>query len=193
MPVSISVPNLLSDPGFALWAPLGTAEPTNTVVGSKYTDAWPAGWLPVGATEDGSTFKSSTKVEKVMAAEFFDPLKIVTVERGGSFAFAMLDFVLAKLKWAMNGGALSVVSGTGATQLNKFEPPDPGTEVRSMVGWESGDGTVRIIGRQVFQTNEISIDFKKAPSKAIIPVQFDFEVPASAKPWVVYTAGTARA
>lgn len=188
-----ATPTVLNDPGFLFWAPLGTAEPTNTVAGSKFTDAWPAGWVSVGATNEGSDFKADVKTENVTVAEFFDPIKIVTTERNASVSFAMTDFTLTKLKWAMNGGTLTLVSGTGATQLNKFEPPDPGTEVRAMIGWESLDSTLRLVCRQVFQSGTINPAFKKAPEKAVIAVEFRLEVPAAAKPWAMYSAGTARA
>ena len=70
-----AVPQVLTDPGFLFAAPLASTLPTNTVVGSKFTDAWPAAWIPLGATTEGSTFSYSTTVEPIMVAEFFDPIK----------------------------------------------------------------------------------------------------------------------
>ncbi len=99
-----ATPNILSDPGYLFYAPAGTAEPVNTVAGSKFTDTWPVAWVSVGATEDGSKFKASVKTEAVNVAEFFDPIKYVTTDRSSSIAFAMADFTLTKLKWSMNGG-----------------------------------------------------------------------------------------
>jgi hypothetical protein len=43
---TMPIPNLLTDPGFLFSAPLGTALPTHTVAGSKFTDAWAAAWVP---------------------------------------------------------------------------------------------------------------------------------------------------
>lgn len=186
-------PNVLTDPGYLFWSPLGTAEPTNTVTASKFSDAWGVAWIPLGATEEGSTFANSISVEPIAVAEFFDPIKYATTERTGNFAFALADITLANIKRAFNGGALSVVSGTGATQLNKYEPPNPGEEVRCMLGWESLDNTMRIIVRQTINAAEIGMAFQKAPAKATLACQFNFEKPVSAQPWAIYTAGAARA
>jgi len=188
-----ATPTLLTDPGYIFTAPIGSAEPTNTVAGSVFTDAWPAAWISAGATEEGSQFSYEINTEAVTVAEFFDPIRIVTTERSGNIAFAMASWTLANLKISMNGGTLSIVSGTGATALNKFEPPDPGAEVRRMIGWESLDATTRLVCRQTLQSGTIESAFRKAPDKALIACEFQFEVPTAAKPFAFWTAGAARA
>jgi hypothetical protein len=167
--------------------------PTNTVTASKFSDAWAVAWISLGATEEGSAFSYTTEVEAVRVAEFFDPIKWSTTDRSGNFAFNLADWTLANVKRAFNGGSLSVVSGTGATQLNLYEPPDPGAEIRAMIGWESLDSTVRIIARQTINAGEVTSAFRKAPDLALIPCQFNFEVPTAAKPFAIYTAGVSRA
>jgi hypothetical protein len=188
-----ATPTLLSDPGYIFYAPLLTSIPTNTVSGSKFTDAWSGSWISAGATEDGSEFTYSINVEAMSVAEFFDPVKYATTERSGTFSWNMADWTLTKLKLAMNGGTLTVVSGTGATQLNKYVPPAPGAEVRQMLGWESLDSTVRLIVYQALSGGDITMSFAKAPDYATIPVEFQFEVPTGGQPFEFYSAGTARA
>jgi hypothetical protein len=187
-------PNVLTDPGFLFWAPLGSAEPTHTVsLDGKFTDAWPAAWINLGATEDGSTFNYSTTVEAIRVAELFDPVKQVTTERGGSFAFNLADYTASNLKRAFNGGALTVTAATASTgQLNRFDPPNPGEEIRAMIGWESLDSTVRLIARQTLNSGDISMAFRKAPDIAVVPCEFQFEKPSGAQPFSIWTAGTAR-
>ena len=187
-----ATPNVLTDPGYLFWAPLASAEPTNTVVGSKFTDAWPVAWLSLGATEDGTEFNYEINVEAVRAAEFLDPIKWATTERNGNISFTMVNWTLTNLKYAMNGGTQTVVSGTTTTQLNSYIPPVPGQEVRCMIGWESLDSTVRLICYQTINSGTVTSAFKKAPDKAGIAAQFNFEVPASGIPWKAYTAGVAR-
>jgi len=188
-----AVPNLLQDPGYLFWAPLASTEPTNTVAGSEFTDTWPVAWISLGATEAGSTFNYTSEVEAVNVAEFFDPIKYATTARSGNISFALADWTLQNLKRALNGGAVTVVSGTGATTLSKYEPPAPGAEVRCMIGWESLDNTTRIVMRQCIQGGEISSEFVKAPDYAKIACTFNFEFPSAAQPFTVYSAGTARA
>lgn len=187
-----ATPNILTDPGYLFWAPLGSTEPSNTVVASKFTDAWPVAWISLGATEDGSEFAYETSVEAVRVAEFFDPIKWATTDRSGSFAFNLADWTLTNMKRAMNGGTLTVVSGTGATTLSSLTPPVPGQEVRAMIGWESLDSSVRIVAYQCLNSGTISSAFRKAPAFATIPCTFNFEVPSAGQPWKMYTAGTAR-
>ena len=193
-PAAVATPLILTDPGYLFIAPLASTLPTNTVAGSVFTDAWPAAWLPLGATEEGSTFAYSTTVEPIMVAEFFDPISYRTTERAGSLAFNLADFTLTNYRRALNGGvaALAATSGTGATSLGTLEPPDPGAEVRCMVGWESLDNTARLVCRQTIQGGEISSAFNRAPDKALIPCTFQLEVPTSAKPWIMWSAGADR-
>jgi hypothetical protein len=184
-----AVPLVLTDPGFLFWAPLLTATPTNTVVGSKFTDAWAVAWISLGATEDGSQFTYETRVEPITAAEFFDPIRYATIERSGNMSFTLVDYTLMNLKRALNGGAVTLVSGTGATALSSYEPPAPGAEIRCMIGWESLDSTVRIVMRQTLNSGSIASAFRKAPSKAGFACTFNMEVPAAGQPFTVYTAG----
>lgn len=193
MPVTLGVPTILTDPGYLLWAPLGSSEPANTVVGSVFTDTWPVAWINLGATEEGSEFAYEVKVEAIKVAEFFDPIKYATTDREGSFAFNLADYTLKNLSRAFNGGTLATVSGAGTTLLSSLVPPQPGSEVRAMIGWESLDRTLRIICGQTLNGGAVKTAFKKPPAKAVIPCQFMMEMPAGASlPWKMYTAGTAR-
>mgnify|MGYP003526789287 FL=1 len=187
-----AVPKLMRDPGYLFWAPLGTAVASHTVAGSVFTDTWPVGFINLGATTDGSELKYEIETESIEAAEFLDPLVIAETGRSGSIAFALMDFTMNNLKRALNGGTIAVVSGTGATALNKYTPPTPGASVRCMIGWESLDATMRFIAYQTLQTNSIGASFKKAPSTAALACEFAFEVPTSGVPFEFWSAGTAR-
>jgi hypothetical protein len=193
MPGTTAIPTLLTDAGYLFWAPLATSIPTNTVAGSVFTDSWSGPWVSLGATEEGTEFNYELSVEAVSVAEFLDPVKYVTTGRTSSIAFNLTNYTLTNLTKAMNGTASSVVSGTGATLLSRARPLTPGTEVRAMIGWESLDNTVRLIGYQALSSGRITSAFKKAPSIAVIPFQFNFEVPVSGIPFEFYSAGTARA
>lgn len=193
MPAAVATPLILTDPGYLFWAPLATAEPIHAAAASTYAaDPWPVAWVPLGATEDGSEFNYETKVEAITVAEFFDPIRWSTTERSGSFAFNLANYTLQNLKRAFNGGTLATVSGTAATLSSSFTPPAPGAEVRAMLGWESLDNTMRFVMYQTINSGTIKSAFKKAPSFAVIPCTFNFEVPTSGIPFKVYGAGTAR-
>lgn len=191
-PAAVATPNLLVDPGWLFHAPLGTALPTNSVTASKFTDAWTT-WVPLGATVEGSTFSYETEVEAMSVAELFDPVKYATVSRTGSIAFALADYTLTNLKRALNGGTITT-TGSAGTSMNSYALPTPGAEVRSMLGWESSDSTVRIIVLQALCSGTIEMAFQRAPDFTQIPMEWSMELPSGgSQPFNMYTAGVARA
>jgi hypothetical protein len=197
MPATTATPTILTDPGYLFWAPLSSTIPGGgtggTVSGSLFTDSWIAPWVNLGATEDGSTFDYELNVEAISVAEFLDPIKYVTTARSGSFAFNLTSYTLTNLSKALNGSAPTIVSGTGATQLNRLRPPVAGAEVRCMIGWESLDSTMRFVAYQTINSGRVTTAYKKAPSYAVIPCTFNFEMPVSGIPFEYYSAGPNRA
>jgi len=195
MPLTYATPLILTDPGFVFTAILGSTEPTHAALASTYdADPWPGAWVAAGVTEDGSKLAYEIKAEPIKAAELFDPVAWRTTERSGSIVFSVLNYTLTNLKRAYNGGTLATVSGSGVTLSSSLLPPAPGSEVRSMIGWESLDHTMRVVIYQALNMGSIESSFKRAPDKALIPFMFNMEVPTGApnQPFKVYAAGTAR-
>jgi hypothetical protein len=190
--VTVPVPKIATDPGYLFYAPLGTAEPAHTVTAGKFSDAWPAAWLLLGATEEGHNFTWSTSVETIDVAEFLEPIKYVATGRTGSVAFALASITATNVKRALNGGTLTQTGVAGA-ELNTYTPPKLGEEVRCMIGWESQDSTERLLAYQCFNTGSASIARRKGAAKATIPVEFALEHPSSGVPFKYLTAGTDRA
>lgn len=195
-PSAVVSPNLLTDPGYLFIAPLLSTKPTNTVAGSAFTDAWPAAWLPLGATEDGNELTYASEVEPLEVAEFFDPIAYRTTSRSGSVAFALANVGLTNFRRLLNGGvtALAATSGTGATALYTVQPPVPGSEVRCMLGWESQDSTLRWVADQCLQGGEVVLGAHKAPTLGTLAGTFQMEVPSGLTiPFTLWGAGASRA
>jgi hypothetical protein len=190
--INVATPAISTDPGYLFWAPLGSTEPTHTVAGGVFTDAWPVAWVALGATEEGHNFTWSTSTETIEVAEFLDPIKYVSTGRSGSLAFALASISAANVKRALNGGTLTP-TGTGATTMTTYTPPKLGEEVRCMIGWESQDGTERLVAFQCFNTGSVSIARRKGAAKATLPLEFGLETPSTGVPFKYLTAGTARA
>jgi hypothetical protein len=188
---AVATPLLATDPGFLFWAPLGTAEPTHAVTASVFSDVWAAAWIRLGATEEGHAFNWQTSYDPVTVAELLDPIKYVTTGRNGSVAFALADFHANNVKRALNGGTLTS-TGTAATTMTTYTPPAQGAETRCMIGWESTDGTERLIAYQCINTGQVSIQRRKGSANAALPVEFQLEVPTSGLPFKYLTAGVAR-
>jgi hypothetical protein len=192
-PPAVVTPTLLTGPGWLFWAPLLTALPANTVVASVFSDTWPAPWLPLGATTEGTSFSYKTTAEKMMVAEFFDPVQWATTSREGGFSFALASYSITNLKRAMNGGTITTTGAT-TTTMSTLALPTPGAEVRCMLGWEAQDSTVRLIINQALNAGDVAMSFKKAPDFSEIPFDFNLEIPSGAtQPFQVFTAGVARA
>jgi hypothetical protein len=178
--------------GYLYWAPLLSAVPANTVVGSVFTDVWPGAWLPFGATDSGSDFSYKPNMANVDVAEYYDPAAIVSVGRDITILFALAQVHMTNWKRALNGGTVTV-TGSGSTTLSAYTPPTVGTETRAMIGWESNDGTERLILYQALQMAEVKWQRNKGAAKATIPVQYQCEIPSGGVPFQYWTAGTVRA
>lgn len=191
---AVAVPKnaIATGPGYLYIAPLATSLPANTVVGSVFTDTWPVGWSLLGVTKNGSEFDYTITTATVDAAEYFDPLQIVTTARAASMIMELMQVSATNLKNALNSGTLAV-TGSGTTQLNAYTPPNPGSEVRTMMGWEAQDNTERLVFEQCFQTGALKIVRQKGANNATLPIQFDAELPASGFPFRYWSAGTIRA
>lgn len=179
-------------PGYLFRMPLATTGPSNTVANSVFSDAWPAACIPIGITRDGTTFSYETTTEDVVVAEYLDPLMTVPTGRNIGATFDLANITNKAYLLAMNGGT-SVTTGSGATSMTTVEPPALGEEVRTMLGWESQDGTQRIILRQNIQSGQVQWSAKKAPDFQSFPLSFKTEQPAGGvKPISIYLAGANR-
>jgi hypothetical protein len=157
-------------PGYLYIAPLGSTEPTDL------TTAWDAAWTLLGYTDDGSTFSYQLDTDDVEVAEELDPIKTAVNSRSAKVTFALAELTATNLKRAMNGG--TITTGTG---IVTFEPPDLGTETRTMLGFESEDHQERWVYRQCFSNGEVSIDRKKGNNKSVIATEWKLEKPNAAK------------
>jgi hypothetical protein len=177
--------------GYLYYGAIGTSLPANTVVGSVFTDAWPGGWNLLGVTSDGSEFDYTVSTDTIDAAEYLDPLVIVTTGRAAAWKMSLQLITATNWKRALNGGSL-IPSGSGTTLLSTYTPPVPGTEVRSMIGWEATDNTERLIMEQAFQSGSLSVMRKKGKDNAELPLEWHAEIATSGNPFIYYTAGVAR-
>jgi hypothetical protein len=189
---AIATPNLLTDPGFLYWAPLGSAIPTSAVTGSVFTDSWPVAWIPLGMTDAGSDFDRNLTTAPIISAESIDPIAYRTTNRVSTITFMLKNITATNLARAMNGSALTV-TGTGATTLTQIDPPTPGTETRCMLGFESLDSTYRYVAFQVINSGSQKMSFHKSPSNTAISWTGQLEKPATTQPFREWTAGVARA
>ncbi len=190
---AITVPKtaLAYGAGYLYHAAIGTSFPANTVVGSVFTDAWPAGWNAWGVTREGHEFSYELDTEEVEAAEYLDALATVSTGRTTGMSFEVMQIHLTNVKRALNGGTLST-SGAGTTLLSTYTPPAVGQEVRCMIGWESTDNTERVILPQAFQVGSLSVARRKGADNAGLSVEFRGEPDSSGFPFYHYTAGTIR-
>lgn len=181
------------DAGYLFHGDLGSSLPTNTVAGSVFTDDWSvlAGWRLLGITKEGSEFSYAVETDNITAAEYFDPLSVVTTGRTVQMKFELQIINMTTIRRMLNGGTLST-TGSGATLLSSYTPPAPGGELRCMIGWESQDNTERLVFEQAFQTGTLTIARKKGAENATLPVEFTAEIPASGFPYRHWGAGASR-
>lgn len=192
-PIPVAVlAKLLSQPGILLSGVLGSSLPSMTPTAGIFIDDWSttSGWTAMGPTDAGSQFHDTPTVEQLMIAESYYEVANVVTGREASIEFALAHITVANIKASLNG---ATVTGTAtATTSAKIQPPVIGAETRQMIGWESNDHTVRLVGYQAFQVGDISPEFRKGATKALLSCQYRFEN-ATPAAWEMYLAGTSRA
>lgn len=189
--VAVSIDAIALGPGYLYYAPLLSTLPANTVAGSKFTDAWPAAWLLFGATDDGSEFSYKPASDDVEVAEYYDPVAVVSTGREISITFDLAQVHMTNFKRVLNGGTVTT-SGTGATLLSEYTPPEVGAETRCMIGWESTQSDERLVIYQAFQTGDVTVSRKKGANKATLPAEYRAEKPSGNPPFKYWTAGATR-
>lgn len=173
MPVGNQPSQVRVGPGILKVAPVGTPEPADL------TAAWNVAWLDLGYTAEGHTFTVSPSFDPVEVAEEVDPISYEATGREMRVEFALAQITAKRLSYALNGGTITV-----AGSVVTFEPPDPGTETRVALGWESRDKKERWVWRKCMQTGDVEIARRKAPDNATVPVSFMLEIVAGgAKPF----------
>lgn len=149
--------NLNINAGIIRYAPLGTAAPTDL------TTAWDAAWKKVGGTKAGSAFKYELKTQGLYIAESLDRSLTITTERNIMWGFEAAEETLAVWKLAMNGATVTTIAG-----VVTVKPPSVNAvPVKSMIGWESADGTVRIIIPQAMQTEAWERKYNKSEYSSV--------------------------
>lgn len=167
MPVGNQPGQVRIGPGILKIAPVGTAEPADL------TAAWGAAWIDLGYTAEGHTFTASPSFDPVEVAEEVDPISYEVTGREMRVEFALAQITAKRLSYALNGGTITV-----AGSVVTFEPPDPGTETRVALAWESKDKKERWVWRKCMQTGDVEIARRKAPDNATIPMSFMCEMVA---------------
>jgi hypothetical protein len=160
-------------PGYLYIGPIGTTEPTDLVTPWQ---GFSANWLFLGYTDKGSEFDYTLSADSVNVAEELDPVSKTTTGRVSIVKFVLAELTGTNLMRALNAPTSALTPGAG---IVNFEPPDLGTEVRRMIGFESEDHTERWIYRQCFQTGSMTITRQKGAANATINCEFTLEKPAS--------------
>lgn len=177
--------------GYLYISALGISAPTNTVVGSVFTDTWPAGWNLLGITKEGHTLTINLDSDKVEAAEYVDPLLNVITGRTITAEMELMQINLTNFKRTFNGGTLAT-SGASSTLLTTYTLPQIGAEVRQQLGWESVDNTERWWAMQCFNIGSVGIQRKKGADVATLPLTYTMEPDGSSQPVYFASAGTLR-
>jgi hypothetical protein len=179
-------------PGYLYVGFLDADEPTDLT--TPWEDVDPT-WILLGYTETGSEFNYALTSGNVEVAEELDPVMISTTGRTSTVTFTMAEMTASNLSFAMNGGIihypLEGVNSKGdpieppydaySEDVVIVEPPDLGSEVRVMMGFESEDHTERWVMRQCFQTGTMKIMRQKGTTIAGIAAVFSLEKPATSK------------
>lgn len=181
--------NVKVGPGTLYAAPLGTAEPVSV------TGAWPANWVELGYTDQGSEFSLKPTVNPLEVEEEYWPIRNVITMYEGSLTFALAESTRQNVAAALNAGVgSSLVAATQGVNPDGSiwqEMPAIGSETRIMLGWDAltqagvtgTDPFGRLIARQCLQTGEIKRSARKGANKSVWACTFSLEKPAGVQPF----------
>ncbi len=150
-------------------APTGSIEPIDLAT------AWPAAWVDLGYTEEGSTFTFDQTFEDLTVEEELEPLDVLQTARMVTIAFALAQLTATNIQRALNGG--TITTGTG---IVTFEAPLTGVAGATMLGWQSNDADERWVFRRCRQVSTVTITNRKAPQKRTVPMGFRATKPDNA-------------
>lgn len=174
--------NISLGPGLLYDGPLGTTTPAD------HSTPLDAAFIPIGYTEEGSSFSWNNSNEAVPVAESLFPAAYRTTSVEGTLTFAMAEDTIKNWQRALNGGTVTAY-GTGPTAGVKFTPPQPGAEVRRIIVWESDDKKRRMVFKQLFQGGSVEAVRRPGATKTTLPVEFRVEQPVDgSEPFEIYYA-----
>lgn len=180
-------------PGLIITATMAGAIPTLVAAASKFTTTF-TGWSSIGYTDEGATLTFNRESEDVEVAEEDNPLKRIGTKVGVTLGFSASGINELNLEAANAGGTWSTVSGTGATLVRKYAPPQPKDQTRRMWAHIGQDLDEIFLMYQGYQTGEITVQRRKGANKASLSgYNIVAEVPdplVSADVWNYFTAGT---
>lgn len=171
--------NLTTGPGVLHVANYGTTLPTSR------TTALGTGWYSPGYTEEGYAFSMERTLEGMYVAEEKRAVKQYVTEVKEMVVFSMAEATNVNLTLAINGGLLDTTN-PGYDPEDPITPTSEGSEVRLSLVFDAENGA-RWVFKRCINNGTTEVARRKAPEKALVPVEFLLEVPDDASvAWVIY-------
>lgn len=149
----------------------GSDEPTTL------TGAFPAAWVPLGYTDEGSEYTREVDSEGVEVEEELEEIRTVVTGVSETIAIALKEVTAFNLQIAYNGGTtLPTATGTGADKGVTILPPALGSESRLALALRTFDNQELWIWRRCFNTGSLAIQRRKGEA-SLVPVEFKVERP----------------
>lgn len=162
-------------------APVGTPFPASI---AEPID--PDDWEDVGyCTPEGATFNFGREINRVMAWQSFDPVRMVVTAVPKTVGFQLLQWNQATLKLALGGGTVNAYEGGEY----EYEPADESfvDERALIVTGEDGDRSYRFCFRKAINEAGVEFDFvRENPSQLPISMVV-LAADGGLKPYVIQT------
>lgn len=171
--------NLTTGPGTLHVAQYGTTLPTARAT------ALGTGWYSPGYTEEGYAFSFQNSSEGMYVAEEKRPVRTYITEVTETVVFSMAEATNLNLSIAMNGGVIDT-DDPGYDPEAPITPVADDAEARLSLVFDADNGA-RWVFKKCLNMGTTELARRKAPAKALIPVEFTLEVPDDgSSTWVVY-------
>lgn len=105
----MSTADILITPARVLYAPVGTAEPSETTV--AYGAAWPPPWVEIALTTEPLTMNRDVSTFDAMVEQSTLPVKRSVTEEKVNFETTLAEFTAVNMQLVMEGAASTVAAG----------------------------------------------------------------------------------
>lgn len=160
--------------------------PTGTAVPADFSASFAAGWVDLGLIdENGVTFEDGKTITDILAWQLLYPARKIVADRTFKVTLVLREWTKASVALAFGGGTFTT-TGTGATLVNKYTPPDPHTiDTRQMaVDWVDNAVTYRLVLPQGLVSGNVQTKVFRTGA-ADLAIEFDVIGVDASAPWLM--------
>lgn len=148
--------------------------PTGTALPADFSASFSGTWVDLGSLdENGFSFTDSKTVTDILIWQMLYPGRKIIASRSFSMDFVLREWSQATVALAFGGGTWAT-TGSGATTVHKYSPPDPHTIDTRMMAFDWVDNAItwRLVLYQGLVSGNVASKVMRTAA-VDLPITFD--------------------